>query len=61
MEEQGESAFRDLEMKTLKQVANESPRVIALGGGALLREENRRYAEELWLNVCEKSKTSVHC
>ena len=46
MEEQGESAFRDLEMKTLKQVANESPRVIALGGGALLREENRGYAEE---------------
>jgi shikimate kinase/3-dehydroquinate synthase len=46
MEEQGESVFRDLEMKALKQVANESPRVIALGGGALLREENRRYAEE---------------
>ncbi len=46
MEEQGESAFRDLETETLKQVANESPRVIALGGGALLREENRRYTEE---------------
>ena len=45
MEEQGESAFRDLEMETLKRVANESPRVIALGGGALLREENRRDAE----------------
>ena len=30
----------------MKRVANESPRVIALGGGALLREENRRYAEE---------------
>jgi len=46
MEEEGESVFRDLETKTLKRVANESRRVIALGGGALLREENRRVAEE---------------
>ena len=46
MNEQGEPAFRDLETETLKRIANESPRVIALGGGALLREENRRYAEE---------------
>ena len=46
MEDQGEPVFRDLETEILKRVANESPRVIALGGGALLREENRRYAEE---------------
>ncbi len=46
MEEQGESAFRDLETKILKQISTESPRVIALGGGALLREENCRRAEE---------------
>ena len=46
MEEQGEPMFRDLETETLKRIANETPRVIALGGGALLREENRRYAEE---------------
>ena len=46
MEEQGESVFRDLETETLKQVVNESPCVIALGGGALLREVNRHYAEE---------------
>lgn len=46
MEENGESAFRDLETKALKGVPNERRRVIALGGGALLREENRRYAEE---------------
>ncbi len=46
MEEQGESTFRDLETEMLKRAANESPRVIAVGGGALLREENRRYAEE---------------
>ena len=43
--EEGELVFRDLETEMLKRVANESPRVIAVGGGALLREENRRYAE----------------
>jgi shikimate kinase / 3-dehydroquinate synthase len=46
MEKEGESVFRDLETETLKRVVNESPRVIALGGGALLREANRRCAEE---------------
>ena len=46
MEEQGEPVFRNLETEMLKRIVNETPRVIALGGGALLREENRRYAEE---------------
>ena len=55
MEQQGESAFRDLEIAALKsltptplpegegQGVRES--IIALGGGALLREENRAIAE----------------
>lgn len=46
MEEQGESAFRNLETEMLKRVSNGDPCVIALGGGALLREENRQRAEE---------------
>jgi len=45
MEEQGESAFRDLETDALKKLINEKESVIALGGGALLREENRAFAE----------------
>ena len=45
MEVQGESAFRDLESAALKNSANERESVIALGGGALLREENRVFAE----------------
>jgi len=51
MEEQGEPAFRDLETAALKEtvghassVANSEDKVIALGGGALLREENRAVA-----------------
>ena len=53
MEEQGEQVFRDLETSALRKIAltpNPSPcgrveSVIALGGGALLREENRSVAE----------------
>src|SRR5512147_599853 len=45
MEEQGEAAFRDMETATLKSIVTEKERVIALGGGALLREENRTLAE----------------
>ena len=59
MNEQGESAFRDLETETLKRVTKESPRVIALGGGALLREENRCYAEERGQVVFLETKTET--
>jgi len=60
MEQQGEPAFRDLESSALQEVVGHAyreaspehsegdsvtPHVIALGGGALLREENRRQAE----------------
>lgn len=49
MEEHGEPAFRDLETSALQEVVshayNVSPHVIALGGGAFLREENRLQAE----------------
>lgn len=40
-EEQGESAFRDLESMALATVAKFSPTLISLGGGAILRAENR--------------------
>lgn len=54
MEGQGESAFRDLESAALREVCSPLPLgeglgvracVIALGGGALLRDENRQFAE----------------
>ena len=46
MEEQGEPAFRDIEMTALKNAVGEKESVIALGGGALLRDENRAFAED---------------
>ena len=43
----GESAFRDIETEVLKEtVAASASSVISLGGGTLLREENRRLCEE---------------
>ncbi|MBI5823294.1 MAG: 3-dehydroquinate synthase [Chloroflexi bacterium] len=45
MEQQGESAFRDLESTALKNLLSEKENVVALGGGALLRDENRALAE----------------
>ena len=40
--EQGEPAFRDLETRVVKELATRTNVIIALGGGAVLREENRR-------------------
>ena len=45
MEKQGEPAFRDLESAALKNLSNEKESVVALGGGALLRDENRNFVE----------------
>ncbi|MCI0554971.1 MAG: 3-dehydroquinate synthase [Anaerolineae bacterium] len=41
MGQQGEETFRDLETSALKKLIRQSESVIALGGGALLRIENR--------------------
>jgi 3-dehydroquinate synthase len=48
IQQQGEPAFRDLEADALNETLRNSEvtsQVIALGGGALLREENRAFAE----------------
>jgi 3-dehydroquinate synthase len=45
MVEQGEATFRDLETAALRNYVNGEESVIALGGGALLRDGNRAIAE----------------
>lgn len=45
MEEKGESIFRDLETSALMSLAKDKESVVSLGGGALLRDENRTFAE----------------
>jgi shikimate kinase len=39
--EQGERAFRDLESEIIAELANGDRRVVACGGGVVLREQNR--------------------
>ena len=41
-DERGEGAFRDLEASVLQEVLKQEESVISLGGGAVLREENRK-------------------
>lgn len=45
-EQEGEARFRDLETEVLKELLALQEHVIALGGGAILREENRRLIRE---------------
>jgi 3-dehydroquinate synthase len=45
MEQQGEETFRELETVALNDAVRAADKVIALGGGALLRDENRVMAE----------------
>jgi shikimate kinase/3-dehydroquinate synthase len=45
MTEQGEVAFRDTENSMLQKAVEGEEKIIALGGGALLRNENRTLAE----------------
>lgn len=51
-EESGEPVFRDWEERVLREVANEHPgAILATGGGAILRESNRRLLRSLGLVV----------
>jgi shikimate kinase len=45
-DQQGESGFRDLECAAISQAIEHDDHVIAVGGGALGREENRRRLAE---------------
>ncbi len=45
MNAEGEPAFREIETDLLREYTQGEDKVISLGGGALLREENRKLAE----------------
>lgn len=53
---EGEAGFRDVEARVLREVlASEEPLVVATGGGAVLRDENRAVMRErgtvVWLRA----------
>jgi shikimate kinase len=45
-DEGGEQRFRDLEAEVVREVSQLQEHVIALGGGALMREENRKHLKD---------------
>lgn len=51
-ERMGENAFRDLESDIVRQVSTRQEWVIALGGGAVIREENWRAISSSGVVVC---------
>src|SRR4030095_3973815 len=46
VEEHSMPTVRDLESSALQQIAQDRESVVALGGGALLRDENRAFVEK---------------
>jgi shikimate kinase len=53
--DEGEAAFRDLEAGILSQIATADRQIVALGGGVVLRDENRNRLKEhgkvVWLKA----------
>lgn len=58
-ETKGEAAFRDYETAAIRSLAIQHQAVIATGGGAVIREENRQLLRELglvvWLDAEEET------
>jgi shikimate kinase len=57
--EEGEDKFRDLETSALASLREVEHCVIATGGGAVLRESNRRLLRELGFVACLKASEEV--
>ena len=70
MAQRGQEGFRELEARALRAALNGHAQVVALGGGSLLREENRALAETsgrvVFLEVsprvlAQRLQTDSHC
>ncbi|HPG37856.1 MAG TPA: shikimate kinase [bacterium] len=51
-EEDGEEAFRNLETQVLQDIAAKRQLVISLGGGAIIREQNRALLKQSGILIC---------
>lgn len=58
---EGETYFRDCETAALHQVSREKPAVISLGGGAILRDENRDVIAATGMCVWLDASAEVIC
>src|SRR5215475_12880865 len=51
IEREGEERFREIETETLREAVSQSGVIIAPGGGAITREENRELMSRLGITV----------
>ena len=62
--DEGESAFRDLESQVLADLVQRDRHIIALGGGVVLRPENRALIKQagtvVWLTADRRHDSSSH-
>lgn len=57
----GEAAFRKLETTAVRALSNKTAAVIALGGGSLIRSENRRITRKTGLRIYLQAKPETIC
>ena len=55
----GEAIFRQIETAVIKDVSNLKNNVIALGGGAVVRDENWRFLNESGFTICLNAPVHV--
>lgn len=55
----GEPFFRDVESRIIKQVLELEGQVVSTGGGAVIRDENRRAFKEGGITVCLMARPEV--
>ena len=55
----GEPYFRDVETRIIRQVLEGEDQVVSTGGGAVIRDENRRAFRERGLTICLTARPEV--
>jgi len=55
----GEPYFRDVETRIIRQVLDGEEQIVSTGGGAVIRDENRRAFKEAGLTVCLTARPEV--
>jgi len=55
----GEAYFRDAETRVIRQVLDGEGQVVATGGGAVIRDENRRAFKEGGMTICLTARPEV--
>src|SRR5512137_1835722 len=48
----GEAHFRDVEVRVIRQVLENEGQVVSTGGGAVIRDENRKAVRENGVTIC---------